>query len=320
MYNMEILVFGYKLNLEILILIGVVYLILVGHTICGTCNVPKIMEGLSTMEGLDLMEGLKMKRSKNKNNANTSVASVASVASLSRLAQAEAQAELQAQAQAQAEVQAQAEAEAQAQAQAEAVRAKVAAEDAAFLEALFKITNTPPELRVREEAQLLRVPRDEREAFLKRVAQYFDGKDERDANDARNKAQQAENKARYEAEIRAELQTLSPAEREAKLKQIINEDSHPYGVEIANRLLVSYSKKEGFTGAKTSSLSAQNMTLVQGHTLPEDETLVFFENTKFAPECCPGSYSNSEGCACLTANKFNFLKLRGNNNVPYSEY
>ena len=49
MYNMDISIFGYKLNLEILILIGVVYLILVGHTVCGCCNMGRIMEGLEDM-------------------------------------------------------------------------------------------------------------------------------------------------------------------------------------------------------------------------------------------------------------------------------
>ena len=48
MYNMDISIFGYKLNVEILILIGVVYLILVGHTLCGCCNY-SLMEGLDTM-------------------------------------------------------------------------------------------------------------------------------------------------------------------------------------------------------------------------------------------------------------------------------
>jgi hypothetical protein len=49
MYNMDITLFGFKFNLEILILIGVVYLIMVGHTIGGCCNMPRIMEGLSDM-------------------------------------------------------------------------------------------------------------------------------------------------------------------------------------------------------------------------------------------------------------------------------
>jgi carbonic anhydrase len=47
MYNMDISIFGYKLNLEVLILIGVVYLILVGHTVCGSCNYG-LMEAFET--------------------------------------------------------------------------------------------------------------------------------------------------------------------------------------------------------------------------------------------------------------------------------
>jgi hypothetical protein len=43
---MDIRIFGYKINLEILILIGVIYLILVGHTFCGCCN-------FGLMEGFD---------------------------------------------------------------------------------------------------------------------------------------------------------------------------------------------------------------------------------------------------------------------------
>jgi hypothetical protein len=53
MYKMDISIFGYKVNLEIFILIGVIYLILVSHTICGCCNMFKIMEGLETMTGTD---------------------------------------------------------------------------------------------------------------------------------------------------------------------------------------------------------------------------------------------------------------------------
>jgi hypothetical protein len=49
MYNMDISIFGYKITLEMLILIGVVYLILVTHTVCGCCNFYAIMEGLENM-------------------------------------------------------------------------------------------------------------------------------------------------------------------------------------------------------------------------------------------------------------------------------
>lgn len=86
----------------------------------------------------------------------------------------------------------------------------------------------------------------------------------------------------------------------------------------------------------TSSWSAQNMTVVKGQPLskgvkqflarepqpvplPEGEMLLF-ANTPFKPECCPNTYSNSSGCACMTGEQYNWLTLRGGNNVPYSEF
>lgn len=112
--------------------------------------------------------------------------------------------------------------------------------------------------------------------------------------------------------------------------------------------------KEGFVGANTnygqsspydlgsndhintSSWSKPNMTVVPGKPLsdgvkqflartpqpvplPEGEMLLF-ANTPFKPECCPNSYSNSTGCACMTGQQYNYLIMRGGNNVPYSEY
>ena len=49
--------------------------------------------------------------------------------------------------------------------------------------------------------------------------------------------------------------------------------------------------------------------------LPEGE-LFFFNNTKFDSECCPGTYSNSKGCACLSQAQYNHLMMRGGNNTP----
>jgi hypothetical protein len=112
--------------------------------------------------------------------------------------------------------------------------------------------------------------------------------------------------------------------------------------------------KEGFVGANTNygessqySLSnntpintaswmAQNLNVVLGQPLstgvkailnrqpqpvplPEGE-LLMFANTPFKPECCPNTFSNSSGCACMTTEQYNYLILRGGNNVPYSEY
>ena len=53
--------------------------------------------------------------------------------------------------------------------------------------------------------------------------------------------------------------------------------------------------------------------------LPEGQLSLFF-NTEFKPECCPNTFSNSSGCACMTGEQYNWLILRGGNNVPYSGF
>jgi len=44
--------------------------------------------------------------------------------------------------------------------------------------------------------------------------------------------------------------------------------------------------------------------------------------TEFKAECCNSnsSYSNSSGCACLNLDQYKYLRERGGNNIPYSEY
>jgi hypothetical protein len=53
---------------------------------------------------------------------------------------------------------------------------------------------------------------------------------------------------------------------------------------------------------------------------PPEGQLNFFATTEFKPECCPSSFSTSTGCACLDMGSYNFLKNRGGNNVPFSDY
>ena len=136
-------------------------------------------------------------------------------------------------------------------------------------------------------------------------------------------------------------------------KTTTNGTSNVTGSVPAKATTKNSTKKEGFTGANinygessvynlnsspidTSSWSAQNMTVVPGQPLsagvkafmarqeqpvplPEGEMLMF-ANTPFKPECCPNTYSNSSGCACMTGKQYNYLITRGSNNVPYSEY
>jgi len=53
--------------------------------------------------------------------------------------------------------------------------------------------------------------------------------------------------------------------------------------------------------------------------LPEGE-LVFFNKTKFSPECCPSSYSSSAGCACASPEQMKYLNERGGNRTLTSVY
>ena len=206
---MDISIFGYKLNLEILILIGVVYLILVGHTLCGCCNMGKIMEG--------------------------------------------------------------------------------------FSEAATALKDSGKKPEVAKAMALATVP------MGTQVAPVTPG-------------------------------TIVPstaATTDVPVKEAFTGANINYGESSLYNL---NSDQE----VNTSSWSAQNMTVTPGQPLsagvkqflarepqpvplPEGEMLMF-ANTPFKPECCPNTFSTSTGCACMTGNQYNYLILRGGNNVPYSEY
>ena len=53
--------------------------------------------------------------------------------------------------------------------------------------------------------------------------------------------------------------------------------------------------------------------------LPEGELLIF-DNNKFSPECCPSSYSNSDGCVCASPEQMKYLNERGGNRTLHDVY
>ncbi len=58
---MNISLFGLNISLEILILIGIIYLIMVVHTVGGCCNVNRIMEGLENIDSSDITKKINNK-------------------------------------------------------------------------------------------------------------------------------------------------------------------------------------------------------------------------------------------------------------------
>lgn len=208
MYNMVISIFGYKLNLEILILMGVVYLILVGHTLCG-CSNYTLMEGLDTMKKAIAPTATTDALPSHKDTLPTQTGTVA-------------------------------------------------APGASLLASKAKGKTTSSTVT---------------ESFV----------------------------------------SSSSSSSSSSLFDIASD-----------------------TPLNTSSWSKPDMTVIEGKPLskgvkdflsrepqpvplPEGEMLMF-ANTPFKPECCPNTYSNSSGCACMTGEQYNYLISRGSNNVPYSEY
>ena len=174
MYKMDINIFGYKISLEILILIGVIYLILVSHTVCGCCNMRGIMEGLENMTKPDDKKKKDDMIKEGFVGANTNYGQSAP----------------------------------------------------------YSVTSYTPV-------------------------------------DTKNWG-------------RPDLVVKPGQPIPEGVKQILDREPQPV-------------------------------------PLPEGEMLMF-ANTPFKPECCPNTYSNSSGCACMTSEQYNFLVQRGLNNVPYSEY
>jgi len=224
MYNMDISIFGFKLNLEILILIGVVYLILVGHTLCGCCNY-SLMEGLETIGKVELAS----EASNNPTNGTLATDISNNLTNGTLLTQA---------------------------------------------------STTPG---------------------VSPAGAIVAGK-------VKNGSGKANGKAGKEGFVGANTN--------------FGESS---SYDLTNNSMIN-----------TSSWSKPNMTVVPGQPLsqgvkdflarepqpvplPEGEMLMF-ANTPFKPECCPNTYSTSTGCACMTSGQYNYLILRGGNNVPYSEF
>ena len=68
---------------------------------------------------------------------------------------------------------------------------------------------------------------------------------------------------------------------------------------------------------KWSTMNGQGKS--QFNHLDKNAKLIF-ANTPFKPECCPNTYSNSQGCACMSTQQYNTLITRGGNNIPFSQY
>ena len=100
---------------------------------------------------------------------------------------------------------------------------------------------------------------------------------------------------------------------------INNGQSSPYKLNDYSKINTDKWSASDMTDSTSDGYNAVVNRKKQPVPLPKGEMLLF-ATTPFKPECCPNTFSNSRGCACMTVDQYNYLKVRGGNNVPYSRY
>ena len=83
-------------------------------------------------------------------------------------------------------------------------------------------------------------------------------------------------------------------------------------------------KDKGFVGTGTVNTPKDWYSHLKNNMggsvpLPEGELLMFNGNT-FDPTCCPSTYSNSSGCACISGEQMQYLNERGGNRTSDGIY
>ena len=116
-------------------------------------------------------------------------------------------------------------------------------------------------------------------------------------------------------------------EEETGKEGFVGSNNKAYGPEFGSNKSPGYIMRPdtwaqptlSYSMGTTPSAGAQAVLNRNNPPLAEGE-MDMFANTPFKPDCCPNTYSNSSGCACMDMKTYKNLRLRGGNNVPYSEY
>lgn len=83
------------------------------------------------------------------------------------------------------------------------------------------------------------------------------------------------------------------------------------GEDVANswtNKALQYADKMGYVDARNKYAQYKGTPV----PLPEGQMFMFADN-QFKPECCPSTYTSSDGCACITQEQVTYLNERGGN-------
>ena len=332
---MNISIGSYKVRVEILVAIVVVFCIIFGYLLYDCCYKMNLFEGMNPLQRA--RERAQQAIAKAATAPSATATTSASAASQIELAEATRMA-------------------AERQAEAERQAAERQAEEAARQEAAQQEAERQAEEAERQAAEEL-----QQEADLKAALEAeADAAEEAAQQELLQAAQQAAQQAAEEAarleEQQALLQQANRAQQEANRAQQTTDRLQ----QEADRLQqeadrASNTVTEGFSGNNYTSMGpefasvnapkyimnpstwamptltyspgtkpgagVQDFWNRQKQQIPPPEgQLDFFAKTEFKPECCPNTYSTSNGCACMDMGSYTFLKQRGFNNIPFSAY
>ena len=338
---MNISIGSYKVRVEILVAIVVVFCIIFGYLLYDCCK-------MNLFEGMNHLQRAQKRAQRAITTAATAPSATAttSASAASQIALAEAT-RMAAERQAEAERQA-----------AERQAAEAARQEAAQQEAERQAEEAE---RQAEEAERQAAEELQQEADLKAALEAeADAAEEAAQQELLQAAQQAAQQAAEEAalleEQQALLQEANRAQQEANRAQQTTDRLQ----QEADRLQqeadrASNTVTEGFSGNNYTSMgpefasvnapkyimnpstwAMQSLTYSPGtkpgagvqdfwnrqkqQIPPPEGQLDFFAKTEFKPECCPNTYSTSTGCACMDMGSYTFLQQRGFNNIPFSAY
>ena len=91
------------------------------------------------------------------------------------------------------------------------------------------------------------------------------------------------------------------------------------GQDVSSSWIHWADKKQEGAAVSADKLLAGNVAANPNEQLEQGQMFIFGD-TKFAPECCPSSYSSSRGCACVSPEQMNFLNERGGNRTLTTIY
>ena len=85
------------------------------------------------------------------------------------------------------------------------------------------------------------------------------------------------------------------------------------GLYLGSTMLCSCMRYEGMSNiGDCNTFSSLKGNKGPGVPLPEGEMLIF-KGDRSSPECCPATYSTSQGCLCITEDQMEYLNERGGN-------